>query len=145
MARSISWRVLAAAAGGLAVFGGLVAGYASTVEPHWPEIVRITLPLARLPGTLDGLTLAHISDLHAGMRMDAAKIGRLVSMVNGLEPCIVVTTGDMFSYSAEEARMCARELAALQAPLGVYVAMGNHERRLPPQLGEAPFLQAMRL
>ena len=63
-------------------------------------------------------------------------------MTNALHPDITVITGDMFQHRAESAQMSARELANLHAPLGVYAIMGNHERRLPPELGEQPFRQA---
>jgi len=125
--------------GSLASAGGLLASYASHAEPQWPEVVRIALPLRRLPPRLDGLTVAQISDIHAGNALNAAQIHRFVAMTNALSPDITVVTGDMFQSEPESAQMCARELSALHAPLGVYAIMGNHERRLPPEQGEAPF------
>ena len=142
MSRYALSRAVATAFGGLAVFGGLLASYASNVEPHWPEVVRLALPLLRLPRRLDGLTLVQISDLHAGDYADAIKIRRLVAMTNALQADIAVVTGDMFHDTPEEAQMCAQELAALRAPLGVYAIMGNHERHLPPEEGEKPFSRA---
>jgi predicted MPP superfamily phosphohydrolase len=35
--------------------------------------------------------------------------------------------------------MSAEALAALRAPYGTFVVMGNHERHLPPEAGEMPF------
>jgi predicted MPP superfamily phosphohydrolase len=142
MSRCTLPRTALSAFGGIAVVGGLLASYASSVEPHWPEIVRLDLPLSRLPRSLDGLTLVQISDLHAGRRADATKIRRLITLTNTLQADIAAVTGDMFSHSADEAQMCAQELAALRAPLGVFAAMGNHERRLPPEEGEEPFRRA---
>jgi predicted MPP superfamily phosphohydrolase len=132
-------RLLAATLGGLALAGGLLVSYASQIEPQWAEIVRVSLPLVRLPPSFEGLTIAHISDLHAGSTVGPLQIRRFVAMVNALHPDITVVTGDMFQGYPEEARMCAHELAALEAPLGVYLIMGNHERRLPPEEGEEPF------
>jgi len=134
-----SFRTLATAFGSLAIAGGLLASYASNVEPQWAEVVRVTLSLPRLSPSLDGLTLAQISDLHAGNFANAKKIRRFVSLVNALHPDITVVTGDMFQDEPEEAQMCADELSALYAPLGRYAIMGNHERRLPPEEGEEPF------
>jgi predicted MPP superfamily phosphohydrolase len=128
--------------GGLAIAGGLFAGYASRIEPYWPEIVYRSLVLPRLSSQLDGLTLAQISDLHVGHSMNLAKTRRGVAEVNALHPDVVVVTGDMIHNEPEEALLCAATLSALQAPLGVYVIMGNHERRLPPEEGEQPFRRA---
>jgi predicted MPP superfamily phosphohydrolase len=142
MSRHTLSRTAITAFGGIAVFGGLLASYASSVGPRWTEIVRLTLPLPRLPRGLDGLSLVQISDLHAGRYAHATKIRQLVAMTNALQADIAVVTGDMFHDTTEEAQMCAQELAALHAPLGVYVIMGNHERRLPPEEGEEPFCRA---
>jgi predicted MPP superfamily phosphohydrolase len=128
--------------GSLALSGGLLASYASHVEPRWIQVVRIALPLTRLPPSLDGLTIAQISDLHAGCFAGAAKIRRFVAATNALRPDIIAITGDMFHHTSESAQMCADELSALHAPLGAYAIMGNHERRLPATQGEVPFHHA---
>jgi predicted MPP superfamily phosphohydrolase len=133
---------LAAALGTLAVAGGALTSYAANIEPHWPEVVRLELPLARLPRGLDGLTIAQLSDIHAGHLVGPAKIRRYVDMVHALQPDIVAITGDMFHAGAVSAWMCAAELSALRAPLGVYVVLGNHERHAPPEVGELPFRRA---
>ena len=92
MSRYASFRSLITAFGGLAVAGGLLASYAANVEPRWVEVVRMTLSLPRLPPALEGLTLAQISDLHAGYFLYAGQIRRLVSTVNALRPEITVIT-----------------------------------------------------
>jgi predicted MPP superfamily phosphohydrolase len=132
----------AAALGGLALAGGLLTTYAAAVEPHWPEVVRVTLPLPRLPRRLDGLRIAQISDLHAGYAVRDVQIEQYVSTVNALQADLVAVTGDMFHSDAHDAQRCAHALSDLQAPLGVYAIMGNHERRLPPREGEEPFRRA---
>ena len=52
MSRYTALCTTAAALGGLALGGGLLTTYAATVEPHWPEVVRLDLPLPRLPRRL---------------------------------------------------------------------------------------------
>lgn len=141
MSRS-SLRPLAVAVGSCVVASGLLASYAANAGRQWAQVVRIELPLPRLSRTLDGLTIAQISDLHAGYCFDAAKTRRYVSTVNALQPDITVVTGDMFQDDPEDAQMCADELSALQAQHGVFVIMGNHERRIPPPWGEWPFRRA---
>ena len=137
-----SVRAATFALGSLALAAGLLANYAARVEPGRVEVVRVTLPLPRLPADLDGLALAQISDIHAGGAIRVEQIRRFVAMTNALHPDITVITGDMFQYRAESAQMSARELANLHAPLGVYAIMGNHERHVPPEVGEQPFRQA---
>ncbi len=113
------------AAGGLALLGGLFASYAFQVEPRWPEIVRLELPLPNLPRQFDGLTLAQISDLHAGDPFPRALVRRSVDLVNTLGADLIAITGDSFQASPQDARMCAEALSALRAPLGVYLVLGD--------------------
>ncbi len=125
---------------GLALAGGMLAGYASCVEPHWVEITRLELTLPRLPSALDGITLAHLSDIHMGRFMSGRKMRRFVRAINELHPDLVVVTGDMVHRKRHEAESCARELAGLRAPLGVYLVPGNHERRyFTPEEGGEPY------
>jgi predicted MPP superfamily phosphohydrolase len=133
---------LAAALGTLAIAGGALTSYAANIEPNWPEVVRLELPLPRLPRSLDGLTIAQLSDIHAGYLVGPGRVRHYVNMVQALHPDLVAITGDMFQSGAVSAWMCAAELAALHAPLGVYVVPGNHERHAPPEVGELPFRRA---
>lgn len=126
-------------AGGLTLLGGLFAGYAFQVEPRWPEVVRLELSLPNMPRQFDGLTLAQISDLHAGDPFPRAQVRRAVDLVNALGADLIAITGDMFQASPQDARMCAEALSLLRAPLGVYAVLGNHERRIAPEWGEKPF------
>ena len=135
-------RTLLPAFGGLVIAGGLLASYASGIEPHWPEIVRLSLALPRLSARLDGLTVAQISDLHVGHSRNHTKTQQSVQTINALHPDLIVVTGDMIQDEPEEALLCAAELTALDAPLGVYAIMGNHERRLLPRESELPFRRA---
>jgi len=139
MTRLFSWPTLAAAVGSAAAAGSMLAVYAADIEPRWPEIVRLELPLPRLPARLDGLSIVQMSDLHAGYAAGPARVRSYVDTVNALHPDIVAITGDMFHRGAVSAWMCAAELSELRAPLGTYVVMGNHERHEPPEVGEAPF------
>ena len=44
----------------------LGAAYAFNVEPHNIMVERVEMALPRLPGAFDGMTIAHLSDLHLG-------------------------------------------------------------------------------
>ena len=81
----------------LAAIAGLGV-YARWLEPHWLEIVHRRLPIDRLPGRLIGLTLAQISDVHVGPRVDNAYLISVFQCVTTLNPDIVVFTGDFISY-----------------------------------------------
>ena len=84
---------------GSAALGAAGAGvYTWTIEPHWLEIVRRALPVHGLPSALAGKTLAQISDVHVGPRVNDDYVVGVFARVAALRPDIVVLTGDLVSY-----------------------------------------------
>jgi uncharacterized protein len=116
------WGMLAAmAASGLGYY------YALDLEPGWLEVTRHTIRLPRWPASLDGLTVAQISDVHTGPNVPIQSVRRAVQAVNRLSPDLVVLTGDFVSHSADYSAACAQELAGLRARYGLYAVLGNHD------------------
>jgi predicted MPP superfamily phosphohydrolase len=116
--RAISSRPVAGSKG----FG--VPGLAvSTRALHLTEI-DLTLP--RLPASLDGLRLVHLSDLH--IEFANGTVSRALDVTAELAPDLVAVTGDFIVKRAngDFENACTR-LAALDAPLGVWVIRGNHD------------------
>jgi predicted MPP superfamily phosphohydrolase len=72
--------------------------YTWRVEPRWLEIVHRPLPIRRLPAAWASRTLAHISDVHVGPRVDDEYVIATFDRVSQLRPDIVVMTGDFLSY-----------------------------------------------
>jgi uncharacterized protein len=72
--------------------------YTWRVEPHWLQIVRRPLPVRSLPSALAGRTLAQISDVHVGPRVDDDYVVSVFERVAALRPDIVVLTGDLVSH-----------------------------------------------
>src|SRR5688572_3238162 len=90
-----------------AVRGALAAAaatcfYTWRIEPHWVEVVRRQLPLARLPSSLVGKRLVQLSDLHAGPRVDQSYLLEAAERVAELSPDLVVITGDFMSCRGVE-------------------------------------------
>jgi predicted MPP superfamily phosphohydrolase len=55
--------------------------------------VELTVP--NLPADLDGLTIAHLTDLHAGAFLPLETIPRLIEATNAMRADLVVFTGDL--------------------------------------------------
>jgi uncharacterized protein len=72
--------------------------YTWRVEPHWLEITRRPLAIRALPPSLAGRTLAQISDVHVGPRVDDGYVIEVFRRVAALRPDIVVVTGDFVSH-----------------------------------------------
>ena len=116
--------------GGAAVASAAGLGlYSWQIEPHWPELVRRSMPLEYLPHELEGSTLLQISDIHVGPRVSSSYLIRALASAHDLAPDFVAFTGDFVSYrSAHEYRELARVLKAFpRGRLATVAALGNHD------------------
>lgn len=119
--RALGAGLAAAAAGSCGV------GYALAVEPDWLAVEQVTVRIRGLPPDLDGLVVAHLSDIHWGPYIGQREVRAAVEKVNALSPDLIALTGDYVLFSAEYAAPCVTELAALGAPHGVFAIPGNHD------------------
>ncbi len=107
--------------------GLLVSGYAVLVRRRWFRVVTRDVKVARLPAALDGLRIAHLSDLHIGTFTPRAWGLRWARAANAAKPDVTVVTGDLVTSGNAHDEAIADVLGALRAPLGVVSSMGNHD------------------
>jgi predicted MPP superfamily phosphohydrolase len=122
---------------GLSATVGVAALAADTTlfEPNHPRIVRQEVALRRWPARLDGFTIALLSDFHYDPYFSVHPLRAAIGMVNGLQPELIVLTGDFVSTplfgdpaaGAADAEPCAQLLRQLKAPHGLWAVMGNHD------------------
>lgn len=120
-------RFLALAAGATA---GLAVGTAACAQGQdtWAlQVTRWRVPLPELPRALDGVTVAHLSDFHVGQEVPAEFVGRALRLAMHHRPDLIALTGDYISHDWRNLASIRRDLAALDAPLGVYACLGNHD------------------
>jgi predicted MPP superfamily phosphohydrolase len=128
LSRRAFLRSLGLAAGGVALATVGTGWYALEVEPQQIEVVRVSVSPHRLPEAFDGLTIAHISDLHFGALVEAREIRAAIDIIRGLKPDIVVVTGDhVHRVTHGEPDLVVQELSRLTASLGAFAVMGNHD------------------
>jgi uncharacterized protein len=109
-----------------------ITGYTIGIEPHWLEIVERELPIALLPGELEGRTLAQVSDLHIGARVSDDYLIRSLDRLRALRPDLVVVTGDFISFDESREDALFRQVRGVLArlPKGVLATvgiLGNHD------------------
>jgi predicted MPP superfamily phosphohydrolase len=104
----------------------LVAVY-GIIEAHLVGITRLDIPLSKLPGTLDGLRVVQISDVHVGRIVRDDRLERIVDKVNALKPDLIVITGDLVDADPSHMEDMIPVLQKLRAPHGVFAVPGNHE------------------
>lgn len=90
-------------------------------------VERIGVSLPRLPAELDGLAIAVVADVHASRwKGGAAAVRRVVNLVNAVRADMIVVLGDVVHYGRQAAGYLS-PLSELQAPLGIFACLGNHE------------------
>jgi hypothetical protein len=62
------------------------------------RVRRFTLGIPTLPRDLDGLTIAHVSDIHVGELTSTRMLRQMVESTNELRPDLVLLTGDLINY-----------------------------------------------
>ena len=107
-------------------FAGLLHGVTWGKYAYRVERVRLNIP--NLPKAFDGLRLVQISDAHLGSfsNMPAPVLEALRS-INDLKPDALLFTGDLVNTDAQEAEPWIEVFAALEAPMGKFSIMGNHD------------------
>jgi predicted MPP superfamily phosphohydrolase len=115
----------AAVVAGLATAG--IAGYGVRTALGPPQLARLQFPLAKLPRALDGTRLAVVSDIHLGALTGLRRVGRIVDLINSVDPDIVCIVGDLVDGTVEELGRYAEPLAGIRSRRGAYLVTGNHE------------------
>jgi predicted MPP superfamily phosphohydrolase len=127
----------------MAFVGGSVFARSGWVEAtELPLVRRVHLRHPRLPRQFDGVRIAQVSDLHAGTFMPPDRLERVRTLVEALRPDLVVLTGDQLDRHQLDAETFVHGLAGIDAPLGVFGVLGNHDHLAGPHLAVAA-LQAI--
>jgi len=116
-----------------AASGALVAGpfagltYGIVIQRTSLRIREVRIPIPGLPQDLDGLRVAHLSDIHLSAFLSESDLERAVEMANSLRPHLAVITGDLVSWSHAPLEACLERLARIRADAGILGCLGNHE------------------
>ena len=114
----------------LTVLSAALFAWARFVEPAMIRVERVDIQVAGLYPSADGLKIALFSDTHLDFGLDAEKLADAVRLINEQGPDLVCFTGDLYddySKSGEEDMAVIHALAGLEAPLGKYAVLGNHD------------------
>ena len=106
--------------------GGALAAW-GLFESQWLETHELSLPVVGLPPELDGLSILHLSDFHAGSPSFNLRTMQM-AVAYGVEqqPDMVVVTGDIITRPRGAATVI-EQLARLDPPLGMFGSLGNHD------------------
>jgi len=107
--------------------GLVVSGYGTLVRRRWFRVVEREIRVPRLDARLEGMRIAHLSDLHLGTLTPRSWGLAWVRAANGRAPDLAVVTGDMVTSGTDFHEDVADVIGELRATGGVFASMGNHD------------------
>lgn len=104
-----------------------VLGFGMFIQRSAFRVQQVDVPVANLAPELNGLRIAHLSDIHMSPFLTESELARAVGLANELKPHLAVITGDFVTSEGDPLEACLRQLARLKADAGRVGCLGNHE------------------
>ena len=107
--------------------------WAFVIEPNRVSVNEVEIKLPAWPDAFKQLKIVAISDIHAGSPyINEAKLEKIVSEINQMQPDLIVILGDFIAHDKEdrllmEPEVTADKLKPLRAKYGVFAVLGNHD------------------
>lgn len=114
----------------------IVIMYVSARVVHDTYSLRLAkheVPIANLPGALEGFRLVQLSDLQADFYTDVSKMQGYIELAKAQNPDLVVFCGDLVTRGTDHVARGAAMMGRLRARLGVYACLGDHDYWANPQ------------
>jgi len=95
----------------------------------YPRIYTKEIKINKQVKDFKTLNIVVASDIHMGTIVTNGRVRKLVDMVNGLNPDIILLPGDILDEDLEPVlrRNLGEDISKLKAKYGVYAVNGNHE------------------
>lgn len=90
-------------------------------------IKRYKIPLDKLPPAFKGLKIVQISDIHSGSFDNHEAVKHGVDMIMREKADLILFTGDLVNNKSDEIVPYKDIFSKLNAPMGVYSTLGNHD------------------
>ncbi|QQR86283.1 MAG: metallophosphoesterase [Flavobacteriales bacterium] len=113
------------------------------------RVERVTIRSDKLPEQFNGLRVVQISDMHLGsFPTDSDIVQRGIDLINAEEPDLILFTGDLVNDYSEEAEPWLEQLTKLEARIGKFSILGNHDysdyARYPSREAKAANLERLK-
>lgn len=117
----LSWMGIAA---GGTLFTSLLYGFSNKYDYR---VRKVKLAFDFLPESFRGLKVLQLSDIHSGSFQNKEAVARGVAMAMDQKPDLILFTGDLVNDRAVEMDDYKDLFSKLEAPMGVYSILGNHD------------------
>jgi predicted MPP superfamily phosphohydrolase len=87
----------------------------------------VTVHKLDIPGLREPVRLVQLTDLHRSWCVSEGYLQRVIARVNALKPDAALLTGDFVTDSSRHMASCSDVLKKIEAPLGSFAVLGNHD------------------
>jgi len=94
-------------------------------EAHDLRVEQVQIPCTHFPAGRTSIRIALISDLHLDVHRNHQLLTQADAQITALRPDLILSAGDLID--SPHCLPESAQFAALQAPLGKYAVLGNHE------------------
>ncbi len=91
------------------------------------QIKKISTTFSNLSLAFKGLRMVHISDIHSGSLSNPKAVNRGIDLILEQKPDMILFTGDLVNNKSNEVGEYQKIFSRLNAPLGVFSILGNHD------------------
>ncbi len=91
------------------------------------RVRRFTLNLPALPKQLDGMTIAHVSDIHVGKLTSGRVLKEMVRVTNEMRADVVMLTGDLINDALSDLSEGIFLVKSMESKYGSWMIEGNHD------------------
>ena len=106
-------------------FASFIYGMVKGAFDYKVHKVKVVLP--NLPSEFNGLKIVQISDIHSGSFVSTSPLEAAIKIVMEQNADIIFFTGDLVNNESKEVLPFIDLLKKVQAPMGVYSTLGNHD------------------
>ena len=112
----------------IGITGLMIFGYRNV---RYPTVQHVYITIPKVAEGRDSLTIVMANDWHIGEMIQKKHVQHIVQLCNEQKPDMIVIGGDLIDYETRFAEKghIEEDLQQLNAPLGVYMILGNHEYR----------------
>lgn len=107
--------------------GGMISLLALFQGLRPPVVQEYTISLNGLPAHMNGKVIVALSDMHLGTQIGRGWLTARLEQVQALQPDLVVLAGDILDGHDGRISQITPLFRRLDAPLGVWAVLGNHE------------------
>ena len=88
---------------------------------------HVSVKTSKIPAGLGKIRIVQITDVHLGLLVREARLGRILHAVREADPDILVSTGDLVDGQIDNMAVLAAMFREIQPKYGKFAVTGNHE------------------